>query len=88
MTRALVACESMSGDARAIAHAIADDLSASVPADVVAAAGTPDEISAEVDPLVVGGPNHGFGMPRPTPRKSAVEQYGAAVPDVFRGLHQ
>lgn len=88
MTRALVVYESVFGDARAIAHAIADGLSASVPADVTAAADAPAVIATDLDLLVVGGPNHGFGMPRPSSRRSAAEQHGAAVPDPLSGLHE
>ena len=89
MTRALVVYESVFGDARAIAHSIAEGLSAgSVPAVVVAAAEAPAEIGADVDLLVVGGPNHAFGMPRPSTRDSAVKQYGAAIADTGTGLHE
>ena len=88
MTRALVVYESVFGDARTIAHAIADGLSSSIPADVVAATDAPAEIDAEVGLLVVGGPDHAFGMPRPSTRDGAVKQYGADIPDVATGLHE
>lgn len=88
MTRALVVYESVFGDARTIAQAIADGLSASIPTDVVAAAVAPTEIGPDVGLLVVGGPNHAFGMPRPSTREGAVEQYGADIPDTGTGLHE
>jgi hypothetical protein len=88
MLRALVVYESVFGDARTIAHAIADGLSAFVPADVVAAADAPAEMGPDVGLLVVGGPNHAFGMPRPSTRENAVEQYGADIPDTRTGLHE
>src|SRR4051812_48528459 len=88
MTHALVVYESVFGDARAIAHAIADGLSADLPADVVAAAEAPDELPSDVGLLVVGGPNHAFGMPRPSTREAAVKQYGAALVDTGTGLHE
>ena len=44
MTRALVVYESVFGDARTIAHAIADGLSASIATDVLAATEAPTEI--------------------------------------------
>jgi hypothetical protein len=84
----LVVYESVFGDARTIAHAIADGLATSVPADVVPAAEAPAEIGPDVALLVVGGPNHAFGMPRPSTRKSAVEQYGADISDTGTGLHE
>jgi hypothetical protein len=87
--RALVVYESVFGDARTIAHAIAEGLSTgAVPADVVAAAEAPIQIGPDVGLLVVGGPNHAFGMPRPSTRESAVEQYGADIPDTRTGLHE
>ncbi|MEU2348502.1 hypothetical protein [Modestobacter sp. NPDC049651] len=88
MSRALVVYESLFGDARAIARAIADGLSATVPADVVPAAEAPAEIGPEVALLVVGGPNHAFGMPKPGTRDSAVHQHNADVPDTFVGLRE
>ena len=87
--RALVVYESVFGDARTIAHAIAEGLStAAVPADVVAAGEAPTEIGPDVELLVVGGPNHAFGMPRPSTREGAVKQYGADIPDTGSGLHE
>jgi len=88
MSRALVVYESVFGDARAIAHAIAEGLSPTVQADVVVAAEAPAEIDADVRLLVVGGPNHALGMPRPSTREGAVKQYGAVIPDTGAGLHE
>jgi hypothetical protein len=88
MSRALVVYESVFGDARGIAHAIAEGLSTAVQADVVAAAEAPAQLAADVRLLVVGGPNHAFGMPRPSTREGAVKQYGAVIPDTGSGLHE
>jgi hypothetical protein len=88
MTRALVVYESVFGNAGAIAVAIADGLSSSMPVDVVRAAEAPAEISGEVGLLVVGGPNHAFGMPRPSTRASAVTQHGAAPSAAGPGLRE
>ncbi|WP_029432328.1 flavodoxin domain-containing protein [Blastococcus sp. URHD0036] len=88
MTRALIVYESIFGDARVIAHAIADGLADAMPADVVAAADAPAEIDPDVGLLVVGGPNHAFGMPRPTTRQSAVDQNDAHITDTHTGLHE
>src|SRR3954451_4379797 len=86
--RALVVYESVFGDARAIAHAIAEGLSSAISADVVAAAEAPPEIGPDVGLLVVGGPNHAFGMPRPSTREGAVKQYDAEISDTGAGLHE
>src|SRR4051794_11977274 len=88
MARALVVYESVFGDARAVAHAVADGLSATIPADVVAAAAAPTEEGPDVALLVVGGPHHPLGMPRPATRNGAVQQYGAEIADTGAGLHE
>ena len=88
MSRALVVYESVFGDARAIAHAVTEGLSTSVRTDVVAASEAPAEIDADVRLLVVGGPNHALGMPRPSTREGAVKQYDAVIPDTGTGLHE
>ena len=88
VTRALVVYESLFGDARTIAYAIADGLASAMPVDVVAAADAPSEFADDVRLLVVGGPNHAFGMPRPSTREGAVKQYGASVADTAAGLHE
>jgi hypothetical protein len=88
VARALVVYESVFGDARAIAHAIADGLSSAMPVDVVAAAEAPSVLDSEIGVLVVGGPNHAFGMPRPSTREGAVKQYGASIVDTGVGLHE
>jgi hypothetical protein len=83
-----VVYESLFGDARTIAHRIAEGLALSIPAHVVAAAEAPPEIAEDVGLLVVGGPNHVLGMPRPSTREGAVKQYGADIPDTRTGLHE
>ena len=70
MVSALVVYESVFGDARAIAHAIAEGLSDAMPVDVRDATEAPAGIGPDVGLLVVGGPNHAFGMPRPSTRQA------------------
>jgi hypothetical protein len=88
VTRALVVYESLFGDARTIAYAIADGLGPAFSPDVVNAADAPAELPGDVRLLVVGGPNHAFGMPRPSTREGAVKQSGAEIPDTGAGLHE
>lgn len=75
MTRALVVYESMYGNTRAVAEAIAEGLGARA---VPVAQATPDTL-AEAELVVVGGPIHAWGLSRPSTRKTAVE--AAAKPD-------
>jgi hypothetical protein len=86
--RALVVYESVFGDARAIAQSVAEGLSGTVGADVVVAAEAPEVLGPDVELLVVGGPNHAFGMPRQRTREGAVQQHGADIADPTRGLRE
>ncbi len=72
MTQALVVVESMFGNTRAVADAVAAGLSESVPTTVVDVTAAPATVTAEL--LVVGGPTHAFGMSRPATRDAAVTQ--------------
>jgi hypothetical protein len=88
MARALVVHESVFGDAERIARAVAEGLATRLPVDVVGARDAPAEVPADVRILVVGGPNHAFGMPRESTRESAVAEHGAQIPDTAVGLHE
>ena len=71
--RALVVVESMFGNTRAVADAIAEGLGG---ADVVDVRDAPEVIPEDVGLVVVGGPTHAFGMTRPGTRADAVRQGG------------
>ena len=71
MTRALVVYESMYGNTRAIATAIADGLGAEAVATPVGQVRAEDLV--EADFVVVGGPIHAWSMSRPSTRKGAAE---------------
>jgi hypothetical protein len=88
MIRALVVYESVFGDAKQIAMAIAEGLATRLPVDVASAREAPAQVPGDVRMLVVGGPNHGFSMPRRSSREGAVKQQGADIPDTTFGLHE
>jgi hypothetical protein len=88
MGSALVVYESVFGDAKKIAEAVANGLSAELDVAVVPAGKAPNEIKDDVDLLVIGGPNHGFSMPRESTREGAIKQYGATIEDTRTGLHE
>lgn len=71
--RALVVYESMYGNTRAIATAVAEGLRGSYEVDVVAAGRATRALVEGADLLVVGGPTHIHGMSRPSSRKAAAE---------------
>jgi hypothetical protein len=85
--RAVVIYESMFGNTRRVAEAVAAGLSARLGADRVSvleagAAAAADRAPVEgVDLVVVGGPTHAFGLSRPSTRRSAADvDRDAAVP--------
>ncbi|HTY71875.1 MAG TPA: flavodoxin domain-containing protein [Actinomycetes bacterium] len=71
--RAVVVYESMYGNTRAVAEAIAEGLSPRMEAEAVPVSMVRSEAVAAADLVVVGGPTHVHGMSRPSTRKSAVE---------------
>lgn len=79
--KALVVYESMYGNTRAIAEAVADGLRPDYEVEVLCTAHPTASgvTSVDADLLIVGGPTHAHGMSRPATRKSAVE--AALKPD-------
>jgi hypothetical protein len=88
MVSALVVYESVFGDAKTIAMAIAEGLATVLPVDVASARDAPAQVPGDVKMLVVGGPNHAFSMPRAATRAGAVKDHGAEIPDPTFGLHE
>ena len=76
----LVVVESLFGNSRAVADAVAAGAEA---AGAVVLVTPVTEAAADLDPevslLVVGGPTHAFSMTRPTTRAEAHTKYGAAA---------
>lgn len=81
---ALVVFESMFGNNERIAHAVAEGLSPRLPTEVLEVGAAPTAIPSGVTLLVVGGPNHGFGLSRPNSRRDA--QRSASGPLVSAGI--
>lgn len=85
--RVLIVYESLFGTNRAIAEAIATGLGDAASVTLVDAESAPAVIGDDVDLLLVGGPNHVAGLPRPSTRASAAEEQGAPPP-AERGLRE
>ena len=81
----LVVHESMFGNPREVARAIAEELPGSV--EVVDVVDAPTPVPPDVDLLVLGGPTHAFSMTRATTRHDAVTQ-GAAPGHEGRGIRE
>jgi hypothetical protein len=88
MMRALVIYESMFGNTRDIAQAIATGLDRSLPTTAYECSGAPTRIPADVGLLVAGAPTHTFGLPRPTTRHSAAEKSEAPLVTAGTGLRE
>jgi flavorubredoxin len=71
--KALVVYESMYGNTRAVAEAIARGLGNSADVTLAAVGHVSDELVREAELLVVGGPTHVHSMSRASTRKAAVE---------------
>ncbi|GAA3394963.1 flavodoxin family protein [Cryptosporangium minutisporangium] len=72
--RSLVVVESMFGNTRAVADAVADGLAAAGPVTVVTVGDAPSAPEEDVALLVVGAPTHAFSLSRPNTRRAAEEQ--------------
>ncbi|WNV87463.1 flavodoxin [Umezawaea sp. Da 62-37] len=88
MTRALVVYESMFGNTRLIARAVAEGLSTSAAVDLVEVGAAAPLPLDDVDLLVVGAPTHAFGMSRPSTRESASDQAVGEVVSTGIGLRE
>jgi NAD(P)H dehydrogenase (quinone) len=74
MARVLVVYESMFGNTREIANAVAEGLTEAGTVDVVEVGSASSVLPEDLDLLVVGAPTHAFGLSRPATRKSAADQ--------------
>jgi len=84
---ALVVVESVFGNTRRIAEAVAEGLGPRMHARVVDVAEA-EGLTDGVDILVVGGPTHAFGMTRLSTRQSAAEQAGDGAVAARVGLRE
>jgi flavodoxin len=84
--RALVVYESMFGNTRAVATAIARGLATRMAVDLIEVGIAPDRVDDGVDLVVAGGPTHAFSMSRPNTRKSAADQADEPLVSTGRGL--
>lgn len=85
---ALVVFESMFGNTKAIAEAVAEGLSSRIDVETVAVDSAPVRVSESVALLVVGGPTHAFGLSRPDTRSTAAEQAGSTATSPVVGVRE
>jgi len=87
-TGALVVVESMWGNTRAVARAVAEGLSGSVPTRAVDVQDAPVAVGDRTGLLVVGGPTHAFSMSRPATRENAVSRGADAAGATDTGIRE
>ena len=86
--RALVVYESMFGNTRAVALAIADGIAGHMPVDAVEIGEAPVTIPDDVGLLVVGGPTHAHGMTTPKSRADAAQRAGERLVSHGQGMRE
>lgn len=74
--RALVVYESMFGNTKDVARAIADGVSSRMPVELTDVAEAPSVIPADVTLLLVGGPTHAHGLSNSKSRADAARRAG------------
>ena len=83
---ALVVFESMYGNTKEVATAVAAGLSTRMPVEIAEVGSAPMEIGEDVSLLVVGAPTHAHGMSQPQSRHSAAERADPTQPIVSAGF--
>ena len=81
--RALVVYESMYGNTKEIATAVADGLATRMPVQLTEVGAAPTVLAEDVGLLVVGAPTHAHGMSKATSRESAAASVTAEQPPVI-----
>jgi len=85
---AAVVYESMFGNTRAIAMAVADGLAEHADVTTFNVVDAPNRFDAGTRLLVVGGPTHAFGLSRASTRRSAVDQGALGIDPDRPGLRE
>jgi len=85
--KALVVVESVFGNTREVADAVARGLARTGEVETVEAGDAPRHLTG-VDLLVAGGPTHAFGLTSPASRRAAAEQSGGAITEPGPGLRE
>lgn len=86
--RALVVFESMYGNTRTVAIAIADGLRTGLEVDLVEVGAAPTVIGDDVDLLVIGAPTHAHGLSKPETRQKAAANADGGLVSTGTGLRE
>jgi len=86
--RAIVVYESIFGNTRSVAEAVAAGVQARIAADLVEVAHAPAVLPPDVVLLIVGGPTHVHGMTTPKSRADAAVQAGNRLVSRGSGIRE
>lgn len=86
--RALVVFESMFGNTRQVAEAVAAGLSSTMDVELAEVGGAPTVVPDDLTLLVVGGPTHAFGMSRTGTRQTAATKAEHGLVSTGIGLRE
>ena len=86
--RALVVVESIFGNTREVADAVARGVCPTIDTDVRDVSHAPVHLPPDVGLLIVGGPTHAFGMTRASTRSDARSGAAASNPVVNLGIRE
>jgi hypothetical protein len=86
--RALVVYESMFGNTREIALAIAEGIAARMPVETLEVGSAPLVIHDDIALLVVGGPTHAHGMSKPESRADSAKRAGDRLVSQGNGIRE
>lgn len=86
--RALVVYESMFGNTRIVAEAIARGLAADMEVSLHEVSSAPRRLPTDIDLLVVGGPTHAFSMSRVSTRADAATKSDRPIESIGIGVRE
>ena len=86
--RSVVVFESMFGNTKTIAEAVADGLSTVAPVEILEVGTAPEVFAPDVALLVIGGPTHSLGLSRPDTRRTALRLAGRDFEAARTGLRE
>jgi hypothetical protein len=86
--RALVVYESIFGNTRSVALAIAEGLAKELDVEVVEVSEAPPALPSDLDILVIGGPTHGHGLTNPKSRANGAERAGVRLVSRGAGIRE
>ena len=88
MMRAMVIYESMFGNTRDVATAIAEGIGTRVPVELVEVSAAPTDLPSDVTLIVVGGPTHAHGLSKPESRADSARRAGDKLVSAGIGIRE